>query len=168
MLSKYIKIPVQVSIFDQEESLTGITKHKIEKRLTQTSVIETHKLIVRSIKQNLDLLFLSQQGELFFDRLFGLEIWNHNFESKKLKHNEKKRIEEEIIRVIDDYEYRLKKGSHQVEVNFDDETKLIDGKKAELHILTIRINSVLNDDLKSKENTFHHTFKVPVKIYFKT
>jgi predicted component of type VI protein secretion system len=114
------------------------------------------------------MIFLSQEGDLYFDKFFGLELWNHNFESKKLRHDEKKQIEDEIVRVIDRYEDRLKKGSHQVQVSFDDETKLISGKKAELHILTIHINSVLNEDLKSKENSFFHIFKVPVKIYYKT
>ena len=168
MIHKYIRIPIQVFLFEQGDSITGVAKQKMEKRLTLTSVLKSHHSIVKSIKQNLDFLLLSQKGELFFDQFFGLEIWNHNFESKKLKYNEKKRIEEDIIRVIDEYEYRLKKGNHSVEVFFDDEIKLIDGKKAELHILTIRINSILNDDLKSKENTFQHIFKIPVKIYFKT
>ena len=168
LLNKYISVPMRVLMFQHGETMADEQKQAMEKRLSLTGVLKSHKSITISIKQNLDLIFLSQEGDLYFDKFFGLELWNHNFESKKLKHDEKKQIENEIIRVIDCYEYRLKKGCHRVTVSFDEETKLIDGKKAELHILTIRIDSVLNEDLKSKENTFFHLFKVPVKIYYKT
>ena len=103
-----------------------------------------------------------------FDKLFGLEVWNHNFESKILKHDERKMIEEEIIRDLNEFEHRLKKNSHKVEIQFKDEIKLIDYKKAKLHILEINIQSVLNEELKSKEHSFNHKLKIPVKVYYIT
>jgi len=168
MLNRYVKIPVEVTFFEEEEMPTDNYKTVVPKKLTQSSVLETHRSLAASIRQNLDLIFMTQEGELYFDKFFGLELWNHNFESKKLKHDEKKKIEQEIVRVIDSYEDRLKKGNHRVEVYFSDETKLIDGQKADIHVLTIDINSVLNEEFKSKENYFQHIFRVPVKIYYKT
>lgn len=167
MLNSYIQIPLHVDLFDQEESLTGEKIHRMQKRLKFENVLKNEKSLIRSIQKNLDMLFLSQEGELFFDQKFGLELWNHNFESKKLKHDERKEIEKDFINIVNKYEPRLKTDSHQIQVQFDDQVKLIDGKKANLHVITIEMSSILNEDLKSKETNFSHIFKVPIKVYYK-
>jgi hypothetical protein len=104
MLKKYISIPVQVSIFQRGVTMADEKKHAMEKRLSLHEVLESHSSVSRSIKQNLDMIFLSQEGDLYFDKFFGLELWNHNFESKKLRHDEKKQIEYENYSLIDRYE----------------------------------------------------------------
>jgi len=158
MLSRYIQIPLQPQLFNAD-TLSG---------KDQAEVFESHTSHIEAIKQYVNILLLSQEGELLFDKLFGLEVWNHNFESKILKHDERKMIEEEIIRDLNEFEHRLKENSHKVEIQFKDEIKLIDNKKAKMHILEIRIQSVLNEELKSKEHSFSHTLKIPVKVYYIT
>ncbi|NQU86529.1 MAG: GPW/gp25 family protein [Mariniphaga sp.] len=165
MLNNYIKVPLKTSLFDTD---TFTSKKNVSGQKHNDFLFENQKVLIDAIKENLDLLLLSQEGELSFDKFFGLEIWNHNFESKKLKHDEKKLIEQEIIMDMNEYENRLKKNSHKVEILFKDEIKLIDGKKAKIHILEIKINSVLNEDFKSKETDFAHKLSVPVKVYYKT
>lgn len=162
MLTKYYKIPLKSNFFEEDNfSKKQDLKFEIEKGL-----FESNSSLIESIRQNLNLLFLSYEGELQFEKKFGLEIWNHNFETKKLKHDERRLIEEEIFNDINSYEKRLKKDSHTIDVVFVDERKLIDGIKADLHILEINIESVLNENFKSKETRFIHKFRVPVKIYF--
>lgn len=164
MLSTYIKIPVKTLLFEEETFSENSIKPV--RNQSNISVFEKHKSLTDAIKQNIDLLLTSQEGELHFDKLFGLEVWNHNFESKKLKHDERKWIEEEIIRDLNVYEKRLKKNSHIVEVQFKNEIKLLDGRKAKLHILEIKIKSVLNEEFKSRDTAFFHTLAIPVKIYY--
>lgn len=158
MLVHYINIPLHPKLFDTD-TMTGSK---------QLEIIESHASPIEAIKQHVNMLLLSQEGELLFDKLFGLEVWNHNFESKILKHDEKKVIEEEIIRDLNEFEHRLKKNNHKVEIQFKDEVKLIDNKTARMRVLEIKIQSVLNEDLKSKENHFNHKLMIPVKVYYKT
>lgn len=158
MLSKYIKIPLKPTATDSDTY----------KRKKQLDILESHNSPIEAIKQYLNMLLLCQEGDLSFDKPFGLEVWNHNFESKILKHDERKSIEEEIIRDLNEYENRLKKDSHKVQIQFKDEVKLIDHKKAKIRILEIKINSVLNEDLKSKEHSFSYIIQVPVKVFYKT
>ena len=162
MLSKYYKIPIKTNFFEED------TFSKKEKKVVgfEEKVLESTSSIIHAIRQNLNCLLLSHEGELQFEKKYGLEVWNHNFETKKLKHDDRKLIEEEIFNDIDNYEERLKKGSHKIEVLFVDEKKIIDGKKADLHILEINIESILNESFKSKETHFNHKFRVPVKVYF--
>lgn len=164
MLNHYLKIPLETHFFD-EDTLSQQQDRKI-KNLVLT--FETHRELVHAIRQNIELLLLSQEGELAFDNVFGLEIWNHNYESKILRHEERKNIEQEVINDLNKYEPRLKKNSHKVEIQFKDEVKLINGKNARVNVFEIRINSVLDDEFKSKQNEFSHVLKVPVKIYYKT
>lgn len=162
MLSKYYKIPITSNFFHED---TLSEKKEIKAELKE-QILESNTSIVKSIRENLNLILISYEGELQFEKKFGLEIWNHNFETKKLKHDDRKFIEEEIFYDINNYEKRLKRDSHKIEVIFKDETKLVDGKKAEMHILEINIESILNEEFKSKETAFFHTFRVPVKVYF--
>lgn len=164
MLTNYIKIPLETFLFDTD----SFTQNKKLPLIGPDHIFENHKDLIKAIKQNLDLLLLSQEGELSFDKLFGLEVWNHNFESKKLKHDERKQIEQEIVADINEYEHRLKKNCHKVEIQFKDEVKFIDGKKAKIHVLEIRINSILNEEFKSKETDFSHKLSIPVRVYYKT
>lgn len=162
MLSKYYKIPIKSNFFEED---TFSKKEKINKGTEDKFLVRIPSLI-QAIRQNLNLLFLTHEGELQFEKSYGLEIWNHNFETKKLKHDDRKLIEEEIYNDINSFEKRLKKDSHKIEVIFVDEKKLIDGKKADLHILEIYIESILNENFKSKETRFTHKFRVPVKVYY--
>ena len=162
MRTKYYKIPIKSNFFD--EDTLSVKKETISK--AKEGFLESNSLLIQAIRQNLNLLFLSHEGELQFERKYGLEVWNHNFETKKLKHDDRKVIEEEIFDDINSYEKRLKIDSHKIEVLFVDENKFIDGKKADLHILDIFIESVLNENFKSKETHFTHRVRVPVKVYY--
>lgn len=164
MINNYLKIPLETHFFDTD-TLSQKQDRKI-KNLVMT--FETHKELIHAIRQNLELLLLSQEGELAFDNVFGLEIWNHNYESKILRHEERKNIEQEVINDLNEYEPRLKRNSHKVEIHFKDEVKGMNGKTGRINVFEIKINSVLNDDFKSKQNEFSHVLKVPVKIYYKT
>ena len=162
MRAKYYNIPIKSNLFEED---TLSEKEEIRYGIKER-FLESNTSLINAIRQNLNLLFLSHEGELQFEKKYGLEVWNHNFETKKLKHDDRKVIEEEIFDDINSYEKRLKKDSHKIEVLFVDEKKLIDGKKADLHILEITIESVLNENFKSKETRFTHRFRVPVKVYY--
>lgn len=161
MLDNYINIPLKINAFKTESKPIGTVKLNYHHH-----VLACRDSLTASIKQYLDLLFLSQEGEAMFDKDFGLEVWDHNFESKKLNHEERKEIEREIYNDLNKYEPRLIKDSHNVEVTFKNESKLLNGERVRMHILEVQIRSVLNEKFKSKVSQFEHIFSVPVKVYF--
>jgi hypothetical protein len=166
MIKNYIKIPIDTQLFEDKNYNQKKTKNADSCKIE--SIFEKEEKLRSAISQNLNLLFLSQEGELFFDKKFGLEVWNHNYESKKLKHDERKCIEEEIVRDLNIYEKRLKYNSHEVDVQFRNETKLLDGKKVMLHIIEIKIASLLNEKNKFRSSIFNYNFSLPVKVYYIT
>ena len=163
MLHSYYNIPVPLKNF----FITGNKTLMEEKKVSISGKMLQHtKNIKESISKHLDVLILSRHGENRADYFYGLELWNHEFESRDLDSGTKEKIIKSVIKTIASHEKRID-NIRIDEFYFTHKEMKIQEKILLLYILNIEINARIREETLTRISKFRHKMEIPVKVFYR-
>jgi predicted component of type VI protein secretion system len=163
MLHSYYQIPVPLKKFFTTGNKTLLEEKEVS---ISGKMLQHSKNIKESISKHLDVLLLSRYGENRADHFYGLELWNHEFESKDLDSGTKERLIGSVIKTIATHEKRIDK-IRVDEFYFTHKEIKIQEKILLLYVLNIEINAQIREESLTRINKFRHKMEIPVKVFYR-
>jgi len=160
MLRSSYKIPLKLNAF-LGSSVGSSSLPQVKEKLPRHT-----ESIKRAISEHIDVLLLTRFGEYRPDFYYGLELWNHEFESKDLDMSSKEKLIKSVISTLEQYEPRI------VNINIDEfyfshkELKIKE-KILLLYVLNIAISAQVKQESLTQINRFNHRMEIPVKVYYR-
>ena len=155
MLNSYYELPFLLNnFFANDDSIRQ-----------QVFLAQTND-IIKSIKDHIDILLLSRFGENRANHYYGLELWDHEYESKELDTGSKEKIMQSIVKTLVEFETRIT----NIVINefyFNRKELRVQEKTLELHVLNLEIKANIKDDARSNVVEIRHKMEIPVRVYYR-